>query len=279
LPLAAPMCPAAVGAISLAPPPPSALRSKNTRLEVHRLTEEGLQAVLDVPIYGRISALKLLRPPGEATDLLFLLTERCKFALLQYDAAAGELVTRANGDASEKVGKQCESGQLAAVDPECRAICLHLYDGQLKVIPVGAGGALQEAFNVRLDELAVLDVAFLHGCAAPTLAVLYEDTKEQRHVKTYELALREKELAPGPWAEPGLDPGSNMLIPVRGTRGAIVVGEEAAVLVGAGAACSTSIEPTMMKAYGEVGDDGSRFLLGDDEGNIHLLVVAKDGAR
>jgi hypothetical protein len=35
----------------------------------------------------------------------------------------------------------------------------------------------------------------------------------------------------------------------------------------------------MMKAYGEVGDDGSRFLLGDDEGNIHLLVVAKDGAR
>ena len=63
---------------------------------------------------------------------------------------------------------------------------------------------------------------------------------------------------------------------VNGDR---LVGEEAAVLVGAGAACSTSIEPTMMKAYGEVGDDGSRFLLGDDEGNIHLLVVAKDGAR
>ena len=30
------------------------------------------------------------------------------------------------------------------------------------------------------------------GCAAPTIAVLYEDTKEQRHVKTYEVSLREK---------------------------------------------------------------------------------------
>ncbi len=30
------------------------------------------------------------------------------------------------------------------------------------------------------------------GCAAPTIAVLYEDTKEQRHVKTYEVSLRDK---------------------------------------------------------------------------------------
>ncbi len=53
-------------------------------------------------------------------------------------------------------------------------------------------GALQEAFNVRLDELKVLDLAFLHGCKAPTLAVLYEDTKEQRHIKTYEVSLKDK---------------------------------------------------------------------------------------
>jgi DNA damage-binding protein 1 len=51
---------------------------------------------------------------------------------------------------------------------------------------------LQEAFNVRLDELKVLDLAFLHNCQVPTLAVLYEDTKEQRHIKTYEVSLRDK---------------------------------------------------------------------------------------
>ena len=37
-----------------------------------------------------------------------------------------------------------------------------------------------------------MDLAFLDGCAAPTIAVLFEDTKDARHVKTYEVALREK---------------------------------------------------------------------------------------
>jgi DNA damage-binding protein 1 len=199
-----------------------------------------VQGVLDVPIFGRISVLKLFRPRGEATDLIFLLTERYKFCVLQYDAAsgeapdggyaryargvvggggahpcarahwqalpsmwynlltcasethAGELVTRANGDASDRVGRPCDAGQLGIIDPDCRMIGLHLYDGHLKIIPIGDNGALQEAFNVRLEELKVLDVAFLHGCAAPTLSVLYEDTKEQRHIRTYEVSLRDK---------------------------------------------------------------------------------------
>jgi len=46
---------------------------------------------------------------------------------------AGELKTRANGDASDRVGRPCDAGQLGIIDPECRMIILHLYDGQLKV--------------------------------------------------------------------------------------------------------------------------------------------------
>jgi len=61
----------------------------------------------------------------------------------------------------------------------------------LQIIPI-VDGALQEAFNVRLDELKVLDLAFLHGCAIPTLAVLFEDTKEQRHIKTYQVSVKDK---------------------------------------------------------------------------------------
>ena len=62
----------------------------------------------------------------------------------------------------------------------------------MQIIPVGDNCALQEAFNVRMEELKVLDIAFLHNCTAPTLTVLYEDTKEQRHIKTYEVSLRDK---------------------------------------------------------------------------------------
>lgn len=36
--------------------------SKSTRLELHTVGAEGLEPVLDVPIYGRVAAIKLFRP-------------------------------------------------------------------------------------------------------------------------------------------------------------------------------------------------------------------------
>ncbi len=36
--------------------------AKSTRLEVHRLTPEGLQPVIDANIYGRIAFMSLYRP-------------------------------------------------------------------------------------------------------------------------------------------------------------------------------------------------------------------------
>ena len=61
-----------------------------------------------------------------------------------------------------------------------------------QVIPIDEKGSIKEAFNIRLEELQVLDIVFLHGCARPTIAVLYTDPKEQRHVKTYEVVLKDK---------------------------------------------------------------------------------------
>ena len=42
-------------------------------------------------------------------------------------------MTRANGDASDRVGRAVELGQRGLVDPQCRLIGLHLYDGLFKV--------------------------------------------------------------------------------------------------------------------------------------------------
>jgi DNA damage-binding protein 1 len=71
-----------------------------------------------------------------------------------------------------------------------------------------------ETFNVRLEELAVIDLAFLaptgrtaaaaaaassSAAAAaaaaaeqPVVALLYEDNKQARHIKTYTLNLQTK---------------------------------------------------------------------------------------
>lgn len=50
----------------------------------------------------------------------------------------GELVTRANGDVKDHVGRPVDNGQIGVVDPECRLIGLHLYDGLFKVCFGGA---------------------------------------------------------------------------------------------------------------------------------------------
>lgn len=66
-----------------------------------------------------------------------------------------------------------------------------------------------ETFNLRVEELSIIDLTFLapssnHSAAAgssaaaaaaaakPVLALLYEDSKQARHVKTYTLNLQSK---------------------------------------------------------------------------------------
>ena len=59
---------------------------------------------------------------------------------------------------------------------------------QLQVIPVDNQGQLSEAFNARIDELKVLDIQFLPGSeGGAVVAVLYQDAKGARHVKSYEI--------------------------------------------------------------------------------------------
>lgn len=45
----------------------------------------------------------------------------------------GRLETCSHGDVSDRIGRPAENGQVGLVDPACRCIALHLYDGILKV--------------------------------------------------------------------------------------------------------------------------------------------------
>ncbi|KAF4398471.1 hypothetical protein G4B88_025450 [Cannabis sativa] len=227
--------------------------AKCTRIEIHLLTAQGLQPMLDVPIYGRIATLELFRPHGETQDLLFIATERYKFCVLQWDAEASELVTRAMGDVSDRIGRPTDNGQ---------------------VIPFDNKGQLKEAFNIRLEELQVLDIKFLFGCSKPTIVVLYQDNKDARHVKTYEVALKDKDFVEGPWSQNNLDNGAAMLIPVPPPFcGVLIIGEETIVYCSANAFKAIPIKPV---AYGRVDPDGSRYLLGDYNGLLHLLVITHE---
>ncbi|KAL9818275.1 putative transcription factor WD40-like family [Arabidopsis thaliana] len=251
--------------------------AKSTRIEIHLLSPQGLQTILDVPLYGRIATMELFRPHGEAQDFLFVATERYKFCVLQWDYESSELITRAMGDVSDRIGRPTDNGQIGIIDPDCRVIGLHLYDGLFKVIPFDNKGQLKEAFNIRLEELQVLDIKFLYGCTKPTIAVLYQDNKDARHVKTYEVSLKDKNFVEGPWSQNNLDNGADLLIPVPSPLcGVLIIGEETIVYCSANAFKAIPIRPSITKAYGRVDLDGSRYLLGDHAGLIHLLVITHE---
>ena len=73
---------------------------------------------------------------------------------------------------------------------------------------------MKESFNSRLEISRILDCVFLHGTAKPCLAVLFEDHRMERHIKTYNVDTRERELMGGPWHQDKVNGGAKMLIPV-----------------------------------------------------------------
>jgi DNA damage-binding protein 1 len=89
--------------------------------------------MLDVPVYGRIATLELFHSPGESKELLFLAFERDNFCVLQWDAEAGALVTLAVGDLANECHQPPDNEQNGIIDPDCRLIGLHSYDGKFKV--------------------------------------------------------------------------------------------------------------------------------------------------
>jgi len=249
--------------------------SKSSRLEIHTVTPEGLVPQLDVPIYGTISSMEFFRPHGHSKDLIFILTERYQFCVLAYDESSGEIVTRAMGNAKDRIGKPTDNGKLGIISPSCSMIGMHLYDGLFKVIPMRPDGNLCEAFNIRLEELQVVDLQFLDSVdGRPLLAVLYQDAREARHVKTYVVNVNDKEFEQGPWGQSNVEASATLLIPVpQPLGGVLIVGLHTLTYHCGTSYKAIAIQDVSICAYGKVDADGSRFLLGDQFGGLHVVVL------
>ncbi|MED6285269.1 DNA damage-binding protein 1, partial [Characodon lateralis] len=113
---------------------------------------------------------------GESKDLLFILTSKYNACILEYkqNGESIDIITRAHGNVQDRIGRPSETGIIGIVDPECRMIGVRLYDGLFKVIPLDRDNRELKAFNIRLEELQVIDVHFLYGCQAPTVCFIYQ---------------------------------------------------------------------------------------------------------
>uniref|UniRef100_A0A3B3D4T0 DNA damage-binding protein 1 n=1 Tax=Oryzias melastigma TaxID=30732 RepID=A0A3B3D4T0_ORYME len=230
------------------------LIAKNTRLEIYVVTAEGLRPVKEVGMYGRISVMELFRPKGESKDLLFILTSKYNACILEYkqNGDSIDIITRAHGNVQDRIGRPSETGIIGIVDPECRMIGLRLYDGLFKVIPLDRENRELKAFNIRLEELQVIDVHFLYGCQAPTVCFIYQ---------TYSSLETHESIVPEPFG------------------GAIIIGQESITYHNGDkylAIAPPTIKQSTIVCHNRVDPNGSRYLLGDMEGRLFMLLLEKE---
>ncbi|XP_038067172.1 DNA damage-binding protein 1-like [Patiria miniata] len=255
--------------------------AKNTRLEIYVVTPEGLRPVKEIGINGRIEVMELFKPQGQDKCLLFILTARYNACILEYvkDGDNEEIVTKAHGNVQDRIGRPSETGLIGIVDPECRVIGLRLYDGLFKVVPLDRDNKELKAFNIRLEELNVIDVQFLHGCQVPTIVFVHQDP-HGRHVKTYEINLREKEFNKGPWKQDNVETEASMVVTVpKPCGGALIIGQESITYHNGDkyvAIAPPSIKASTLVCHGRLDSDGSRYLLGDMAGRLFLLHLEKE---
>ncbi|KAG6617756.1 DNA damage-binding protein 1a [Phytophthora cinnamomi] len=255
------------------------LLAKSTRFEVHLLTPEGLSPQHDVNLYGRIAIFEVFRAANEPQDWLFVVTQRFQFCVLAYDAATQQVVTKAHGSIRDSIGRSSEIVTSGNIDPEGRLIGMNLYEGYFKVIPIDSGkGILKDTFNIRLDELRVIDIKFLHGYNKPTICVLYEDYKAARHLKTYHILLKEKDFAEGPWSQSNVEAGASLLIPVPAPVGGVLIVSNQTIVYHNGSTFhAIPMQSTVIQVYGAVDKDGSRFLLADQYGTLSVVALQHTG--
>jgi len=61
--------------------------------------------------------------------------------------------------------------------------------------------------------------------------------------------------------------------------GCLIVGEKSVVYQSASMMKGVHMKPTVIRAYGKIDADGSRFLLGDDQGNLFVVVLQVEGGK
>lgn len=108
--------------------------AKGNHIEIQTLVDHGLCPVLDVGLFGKITALDFYRPMNSTQDVIFILTEKKHFSVIGFDSVKKKLITRASGNVKDRVGRDIESGQKGFIDPNNSMIAMLLYEGLLKVI-------------------------------------------------------------------------------------------------------------------------------------------------
>ena len=188
---------------------------------------------------------------------------------------SGDWQTISSGPVHQRIGNAARNGPLVFLDPGQNIIGFHLYDGQIRVASI-VNGNFDGFFSIALDELNVLDMCFLSArhleSNKPVMAVLHEDTRHLRHLKTYIIDVYAKEIEDGAWFQSSMVNTAHMLIPVHSYGGLMLVGESMiSYFSSQNDEYSIPVHETAFECYAKIDDE--RYLLSDKVGHIYMFVL------
>ncbi|CEP12236.1 hypothetical protein [Parasitella parasitica] len=278
---------------------------KGTRIEVYTLTVDGLKPTIEFSIYGTIIALRLYTPQGHDKASLFLITSRHKYCVLSFDSSQ-QIITQSTGEIGFPGQPRNETlDSNLALDPSCRYFAATLYESTITIIipdfskfkdystpqPLRKVSTrskdskrrqTQEIYhppdyiNVSLPDKHIVSLAFLQDVyTEPTLLILYDDSLGRRYLQTFTIDHKNRRLVPGNIVMDHFEPDADTLIAMPAAVGGVVLiaGKFIRYLKPNQPPIAIGIRPSSINSYAIMNAEGSRILLGDAEGVLHLLTL------
>lgn len=157
-------------------------------------------------------------------------------------------------------------------------------------VPVLVAMHYDVATNARscAPTAAIESIGQLRPCipfdARPMLAALSSQRNQAVaacRLKTYGISVEKEDILEGTWPVAALPAGAALLLPLSPRLGGgVLVAAETSVSLHcdkpADVAIRCSFPAVYFQCFATVGDDDTRFLLGDHTGGLHLLTVAHD---
>ncbi|KAI9484077.1 MAG: mono-functional DNA-alkylating methyl methanesulfonate N-term-domain-containing protein [Benjaminiella poitrasii] len=285
---------------------------KGSRIEVYAITPNGLKSTIDFSIHGTIIALRLYIPQGRNKASLFLITSRYKHCVLSYDSVQQQIITESNGEIGYPGQPRREAlNTNLTIDPSCRYFATTLYDSTVTIIipdftkpkeftppqtlrktsirsKEGRKRQTQDTtyptdyINMSLPDKQVISIAFLQDVLTEsTLLILYDDALGRRYLQAFTIDLKNRKLVPGNIVMDHFESDANQLITMPPAIGGVVLiaGKFIRYLKPNHPPVAVGIRPSTINSFSIMNDEGSRLLLGDAEGMLHLLTLTITNRR
>ncbi|CAI2350768.1 unnamed protein product [Caenorhabditis sp. 36 PRJEB53466] len=253
--------------------------ARGNRIEVQLVSPEGLKNVCEIPIYGQVLTIALVKGKRDKRQSLVVLTEKWHMAVLAY--RDGKVVTRAAGSIADATGRVCDS-VLSMTIHRNGLIAIRAFEGSVKMIQWESGTDLRH-FNVRFDYANVSDFKFVDTGEEDTyrVAFIYDDD-HGKHLQFSDLNIQDREFRTYS-RQASIAADSTCLIPVPAPiSGVIVLGSNSVLYKSDSRGDNDSgvvpytcslLENTTFTCHGLVDSSGERFILSDTEGRLLMLLL------